>query len=322
MRVLIAEDDAVSRLVLRSAVERLGHECLAADDGLQAWEVFDGLEIDVLISDWLMPGLDGADLCRRVRAAERSTYTYFMLLTALDDRQHYLAGMQAGADDYLTKPLDREELQVRLLSAARVTTLHRELAEKNVELERLNSALFQNARTDTLTQLGNRLRLRGDLQVLQGRVERYGHTYCLALVDIDDFGAYNEHYGHVAGDEAIQAVARTITQHRRSGDGVYRYGGEEFLVILPEQTLETASMGMDRIRRAVERLAIPHAGKNPPGVLTMSVGIAMLHTGEEGTWDTVLRDADGALTRAKQSGRNRVAVAPHPQPQTVIVAAG
>ncbi len=131
MQVLIAEDDAVSRLVLQRALEKLGHACLVACDGTEAWELFQHTEVDVVISDWMMPGLDGIDLCRRVRASPRALYPYFVLLTALADREHLLAGLEAGADDYLTKPLDRAELQVRLTAAARVTSLYRQLNEQH-----------------------------------------------------------------------------------------------------------------------------------------------------------------------------------------------
>jgi len=124
----------VSRLLLRRTVEQLGHECLVAADGAEAWRLFQDAEVDVVISDWMMPGLDGIELCRRVRARPRATYPYFVLLTALGDRAHLLTGLQAGADDYLAKPLDREELRVRLQAAARVTALYRRLDEQRRRL--------------------------------------------------------------------------------------------------------------------------------------------------------------------------------------------
>src|ERR671939_2054569 len=128
MRVLIAEDSAIERLILEEAVEGLGHECVAAADGLQAWELFQRSGADVLISDWMMPGLDGPELCRRVRAHPGAPYTYVVLLTVLDDQEHTVAGMQAGADDYLRKPLEIQELEVRLIAASRITQLHREMS--------------------------------------------------------------------------------------------------------------------------------------------------------------------------------------------------
>jgi serine phosphatase RsbU (regulator of sigma subunit) len=135
MQVLIAEDDAASRLILQRALEKLGHTCLVARDGTEAWQLFQHTAVDVVISDWMMPGLDGIALCRLVRASPRALYSYFVLLTALGDREHLLAGLEAGADDYLTKPLDRAELQMRLTAAARVTSLYRRLDEQHRRLE-------------------------------------------------------------------------------------------------------------------------------------------------------------------------------------------
>jgi two-component system, cell cycle response regulator len=138
LRVLIAEDDAISRTILKKSVEKLGHNCLVAEDGEEAWELYKNTpEVDVVISDWMMPGIDGPELCRRVRAMDTGLYTFFVFLTALGDKVHLLEGMQAGADDYLVKPLDREQLQVRLIAASRVNSLHRRLSEQRKELERL-----------------------------------------------------------------------------------------------------------------------------------------------------------------------------------------
>jgi diguanylate cyclase (GGDEF)-like protein len=308
MKVLIAEDDAVSRLVLRRAIEQLGHEVLVATDGDDAWELYRQDEIDVIVSDWLMPGMDGLDLCRRVRACQRETYTYFMLLTSLEGKQHFLQGMQAGADDYLTKPLDRDELQVRLQVASRVTSLHHQLAEKTRELERANHALAESARRDPLTGLGNRLQLREDLYQLQRWLDRYGRGFGVALCDVDRFKRYNDRYGHIAGDEVLQAISKVVADTIRSGDMAYRYGGEEILVIMPEQSAETSVVAMERVREAVERLAIPHVANRPHGLVTISVGLVAIGQGERLPWEIVLNRADTALYRAKAEGRNRVAL--------------
>jgi two-component system, cell cycle response regulator len=308
LKILIAEDDAVSRMILRRSVEKLGHECLVAGDGEEALELYRKTpEVDLVISDWMMPGMDGLELCRLIRDEERDAYTYFIFLTALGDRDHLLMGLEAGADDYLSKPLDRDELQVRMISAFRVTQLHRRLAVQNEELGRLNRRLFDESREDPLTHLGNRLRLNEDLEVLQARTERYGHSYAVALCDVDRFKLYNDHYGHLAGDAVLQRVAEAIAYQRRSRDTAYRYGGEEFLVILPEQTLEAATAAADRLRTAVEELQIPHEGNEPPGIVTLSVGVAALSTGHPTNADELLKQADAALYRAKNAGRNRVA---------------
>jgi len=307
LRVLIAEDDAVSRLILGRAVEKFGHECLVAADGEEAWSLYgETPDLDVIISDWMMPGVDGLELCRRVRGDGRGTYTYFIFLTALGDKEHLLMGLEAGADDYLSKPLDRDELQVRLISASRVTELHRRLAAQNEELEKLNRRLFEQSREDPLTCLGNRLRLREDLEILQARAERYGHSYSVVLCDVDFFKSYNDRYGHIAGDEVLVKVAKEIAEGRRSGDTAYRYGGEEFLIVLPEQAREEAVAAAERLRRSIEALGIPHESKDPPGSVTISAGVATLGAGTPKSPDDLLREADAALYRAKEAGRNRV----------------
>ena len=310
MRVLIAEDDAVSRMILKRAVERLGHECTAASDGLEAWEAFVASpDVDVVISDWMMPGLDGPALCEKIRGYEgkRDGYPFFIFLTALGDKDHLLEGMQAGADDYLSKPLDREELGARLLAATRVTGLHRQLNSQKRELERLNFELFKQARRDPLTKLGNRLRLREDLETLRARVERYGHSYSALLCDVDYFKLYNDTYGHLKGDDVLQKVSGVVLENFRTGDSSYRYGGEEFLAILPEQDRESATIAAERLRSAVEEMAIPHEG-SPYGVVTVSCGLAELYSGEDKTVDELLKEADTALYQAKEKGKNNVAV--------------
>lgn len=307
MRVLLAEDDAVSLLTLRRCVEKLGHECLATENGEEAWQTYkENPDVDVIISDWMMPGVDGLELCRRVREDERDGYTYFIFLTALGDREHLLMGFEAGADDYLSKPLDREELQVRMISAGRLTQLHQQLAEQRLELEKLNAQLTDQARTDALTGLGNRLRMQEDLEVLRARSERYDQTYCAILLDIDLFKSYNDSEGHLAGDEVLRRVAGAIEGHCRSGDTAYRYGGEEFLIILPEQDLESGTEIAERLRRTVESLQIAHEAKDPPGVITISLGTSVMEPGMKKTPETLTREADEALYEAKESGRNCV----------------
>ncbi len=280
-----------------------------AEDGEKAWELYQNTkEVDVVISDWMMPGIDGPELCRRIRETESDSYTFFIFLTALGDKEHLLEGMQAGADDYLAKPLDREQLQVRLVAASRVNLLHRRLDEKKAELEKLNGELSALARLDPLTRLGNRLRLQEDFRTRDAQSERYGRGYCaMLLCDIDFFKPYNDTYGHLAGDEVLKKTAEAISGNLRAGDTAYRYGGEEFLIILPEQTLEDAATSAERLRRGVEDLAIPHEGKKPPGVVTVSVGVAALAPGDEKSSEELLKEADDALYAAKKSGRNRIA---------------
>ena len=150
-----------------------------------------------------------------------------------------------------------------------------------------------------------------DLELLDARVKRYGHRYCMALLDVDQFKSYNDTYGHQAGDQALQVVASQLKYHGRGGDAIYRYGGEEFLCILPEQSLDTGTRAIERVRSGLEGLALAHVG-NPHGVLTVSAGLAMLDPDHIRRATEVLKEADDALYRAKRLGRNRVELALSP----------
>jgi diguanylate cyclase (GGDEF)-like protein len=307
MRILIAEDHNATRLILEAAVRSLGHDCVSASDGEEAWQLFQNVDVDAVISDRMMPGMDGLELCRRIRANGRTTYTYFVFVTGFDEKTEVIHGMEAGADDYLIKPLDVDELKMRLLVAARVTSIHRELSRQSAELERLNHQLFEQSRADPLTKLGNRLKLREDLEVIRVRLQRYGHTYCAVMCDIDGFKAYNDSNGHLAGDDVLCAVARILISTSRGGDQAYRYGGEEFLILLPEQSVDSGLAAAERYRRAVEKLAIPHVTSSVKRVVTVSAGVAALSQLETKSVEAWLNEADAALYRAKQLGRNCVA---------------
>jgi diguanylate cyclase (GGDEF)-like protein len=290
MHVLIADDDASTRLLVKTAVERLGHACVVAEDGSEAWQRYQDELPEVVITDWQMPGMDGTALAKAIRGHTGSTYAYVLVLTGAADEDAARATMEAGADDLLLKPLDFAQLERKLIAAGRVTALHRRLHDQ--------------ARHDALTGLSNRLRLAEDLELLCGRVERYGHTYCVALFDIDDFKGYNDTAGHMAGDSVLRSVAHVLQQQIRSGDAIYRYGGEEFLVLLPEQTIESAGLAAERLRAGVEALALPHPSG---GAVTVSAGVAGT-TGGGCRPDELFRLADEALYRAKTGGRNRVEV--------------
>lgn len=305
MNVLVADDDPTSRLIAQTALRSLGHECHTVSDGVQAWDAFRSRRPDVVISDWMMPGLTGLQLCRNIRDYALDSYTYIIMVTSQGGHEEILEGMSAGADDYLIKPLDYDDLQARLIAAARVTSLHLQLAAQRTELEGLNEELADIARRDPLTGLRNRRALEEDLDLLEARVTRYGHRYCMALIDVDLFKSYNDTYGHQAGDRILQTVAVQLEDHARGGDAIYRYGGEEFLCIFPEQSLATGTLAVQRMRTGLEQLGLPHAD-NPRGVLTISAGMAMLDPGHTRSAGEVLKDADEALYRAKQSGRNRV----------------
>jgi PleD family two-component response regulator len=179
--------------------------------------LFDPGSRTAVISDWMMPGMTGLELCRAVRSELPGPYTYFIMITSQGAADEVFEGMSAGVDDYLVKPLNTDDLEGRLIAAQRVTSLHRELAQQRTTLEDVNHELTDIARRDPLTGLGNRRALDEDLALLEARVSRYGHQYCMALVDVDHFKSFNDTYGHQAGDEILQAVASELTREARRG---------------------------------------------------------------------------------------------------------
>jgi two-component system chemotaxis response regulator CheY len=311
MRVLIADDDATSRLVLKAMATKLGHECLVATDGSRAWELLRSEVVDVLLTDWMMPGVDGPDLCRRVRQRSDDRYIYVVLITAFGNHDQVLEGMGAGADDYLVKPVDPFTVQTRLVAAERVTALHRQLVEVRAQLELANAALTERSLTDSLTGLGNRRRMEEDLEGAHARALRLRRPFGVALFDIDHFKFYNDHYGHPAGDEILRRVAKCFDGQIRTDESIYRYGGEEFLLLLQECTAEGAVVAAERIRTAVATLSIPHESRpTSPRLLTISGGVSCWVPGSTASVADLIEQADEALFEAKSSGRNQVHLSP------------
>jgi diguanylate cyclase (GGDEF)-like protein len=305
VNVVVVDDDPLVRLVLAKAVTGLGHVSMPAETGLAALELVENKPVDVVVSDWMMPGMTGLELCQRIRARDAIEYVYFVLVTALDDTEHALTGFAAGVDDCLVKPVRPFDLQTRLMVAERVTDLHRRLAERQRGLERTNVEMAATARMEPLTGLGNRLKMAEDLDIFRSRRDRYHEPFGVALFDIDHFKSLNDTAGHLAGDQALRQVASVIRRELREADMAYRYGGEELLVVLPAGVRRVAAAA-ERIRKAVEHAAIPHPGRpGPETVVTLSVGVAAA----EGDAETFLRAADSALYKAKSEGRNRMAVA-------------
>jgi diguanylate cyclase (GGDEF)-like protein len=297
VRVLIADDEPTSRLLLKAMVSKLGHECLVAEDGSQAWELLSRGGIDVLLTDWMMPGVDGPALCRRVREELIDAYVYIVLTTGLENPEHVLEGMGAGADDYLTKPVDSFSVRTRLVAAERVTHLHGRLALTQAELANANVELLERSLTDPLTGLGNRRRMEQDLERTHARALRANRSYGIALMDIDHFKHFNDHYGHVAGDVALRDVAAAMELVTRAGECVYRYGGEEFLLLVPDchgaNVIVTAT---ERIRQAVVDLGIPHGARpSEPPLVTLSGGVSTWSVRSNVTAADVVGEADKAL---------------------------
>ena len=294
LNVLVVDDHAAFRDALKELIEGFGHQCRVAYDGQEAWEMLQKEPADVVLSDWQMPRMNGVELCRRIRLADgEDRYTYFVVLTGMTDKTRFLRAMEAGADGCYAKGCDPNEVRAHLLSAGRLVGLHRRA--------------YQAARTDALTQSANRLRLDEDLGAVWSHTKRYRRSCSLAIADIDGFKNYNDHFGHVAGDDALRRIARAMRDEVREADTVYRYGGEEFLLLLPEQPLAPARLAMDRVREVIEKLAIPDASAR--GVVTVSVGVAELDLATDTDPASWVARADAALYRAKALGRNRTEVA-------------
>ena len=259
MKVLAVDDDRVCRTALQAMTTSLGHECVVASNGREAWQLLRAGGVDVLISDRNMPDIDGMQLVVLLRA-EAASYVYAILATGLDDPLQVQEGMLAGADDYLAKPIRFEDLRHRLIAAERVTALHR-------GLERLNMELRAVARKDHLTELGNRRSLHEDLDVLSVRVSHHGHRYALARYDLDHFADFNDRYGQAAGDRALRTVAGILAATcQAGGDTAYRYAADQFVTIHTEVGTDGAVTVAGRVRAGLTAAAIVHAGEPPPGV--------------------------------------------------------
>ena len=301
MRVLIAEDDPISRHLLKATLTKWGYEVLAAEDGQQAWEMFQQPGApNLAVLDWMMPGIDGLEVCRRVRAAGRDQYVYILLLTAKGTRENVVEGMEAGADDYVVKPFDAEELKVRLRAARRILDLEARLLDSQRQL-------LVQATHDGLTGLLNRMAIMESLRRELERSRREGRGLCVAVVDMDKFKAINDTYGHNAGDVVLVEVARRMQTHVRPYDFVGRYGGDEFLIVLSGCGLDEGKGLVERICQAVSADAVDVDGV-AVGV-TISVGLAALDPVEQVDAELAIQRADKVMYQAKSAGRNQLAAA-------------
>jgi len=301
MRVLIADDDPVSCRLLDHLLRKWDYEVIAARNGVDAWEV---LQADhaprIALLDWMMPGLDGLEICRRVRARSAQPYVYIMLLTANDKVGNLVEGLESGADDYLTKPFHPRELRARLRVGLRMLDLESGLVEARENLR------FK-ASHDALTSIWNRGAIIELLERELSRARRDGSSVGVLLADIDHFKRVNDTRGHLVGDEVLGAVTGRLKGEVRSYDSVGRYGGEEFLILLPGCDNPKLTAKAEQLVKIVERSSIETSAGPVP--VTISIGGIASGDCPHAELKSLLRAADTALYRAKISGRNRSEIA-------------
>lgn len=292
MKILIADDDTTSRLLLGATLKKLGHEVTAVENGRQALEAWRQEQHTLLISDWMMPELDGLELCRLIRDEPALQYTYIVLLTSLAGKGRYLDGMGAGADDFINKPYDEDSLAARLHVAERILALH----------EKLRVA----ATHDRLTGLWNRAAILDHLE--QALRNPNGNAPPgIILADLDRFKAINDSHGHAAGDSVLQEAARRMQACLGDGERVGRYGGEEFLIVAADADAARTRALAESIRAAIGDTPV-HAAAEPL-MLTLSLGAALAQPEGDEDLSALIASADDALYRAKRGGRNRVVMA-------------
>ena len=299
--ILVAEDDAISRILLERTLQRAGYAVISVENGAQA--IAELVKQDaprLALLDWIMPEVDGVEVCREMRRRKEKAYTYLMLLSSRESKEDIVAGLESGADDYLTKPFNVDELKARLRTGHRILELEDHLVEAR------ESMRFQ-ATHDLLTSLWNRgviveLMMH---EIMRSRRER--SCTAVMMCDIDNFKNVNDQYGHAIGDEVLREVARRLHHSVRSYDMVGRYGGEEFLVALNKCNPESAVSRAENLREKIAGRPIQTANK--PVSVTISIGLALSTEFTECTVEEIMHHADMALCAAKAAGRNCVRVA-------------
>jgi len=301
MRILIADDEAMSRRLLQKTLERAGYEVLAVENGRQAADqlcVTNGPKLALL--DWVMPELDGPGVCREVRKRKEQSYVYMVLLTSKEAKEDVVAGLGSGADDYLTKPFDAEELKARLRTGLRILDLENRLVEAREEMR------FK-AMHDSLTSLWNRGMILELLGRELSRSRREHVSTAILLCDLDHFKNVNDTFGHLAGDEVLRETARRLLSSVRSYDFVGRYGGEEFLVVLNNCDPAFGFVRAEQIRKTIAQCPVQTSNGVVP--VSMSLGVLLSHEWGLRSVEELLQEADLALYAAKAAGRNCVKVA-------------
>ena len=300
-RVLLTDDEPVQRMLIGRMLSRAGYEVVMAEDGQQALQMMQQGEFCLLITDWEMPNLDGIGLCRAARSINLPHYTYTILLTSRDASEHVVMGLQAGADDYLTKPIIEPELLARLNTGKRLVEMERSLRQALEENRRLSII-------DALTGVYNRRYLMEQLVKEVERSARYHHPLSLMLCDVDHFKRINDTYGHQCGDETLVQFSQSLRNCLRETDWISRYGGEEFVIVLPETNLSAAAQVAERCRAALAKEPLKIGNQLLP--VTASFGVSGWQEGVPvgAEVSKLIALADTGVYASKQNGRNRVTV--------------
>ncbi len=300
MKVLAVEDDTLTLRMLEKYLSDWGYDVVTAKDGMEAWEVFQKGDINLVVTDWSMPRMNGLELIEKIRAEKSAEYSFIILLTGKSEKEEIVEGISKGADDYITKPFDKGELSVRVRAGQRILDLQQKLMEANKKLEKM-------AVTDPLTGLYNRWAM---VQRLRKEIDpemTYEMPTAFIMADIDHFKKVNDTYGHDAGDEVLKEVANRLKEAYRNYDIICRMGGEEFLVVAPDVPLDHAAMVAERARRLIEEKPFTLPGGED---IRMTCSFGVCHTVLFGKWkvDEFLKTADQALYKSKENGRNQVTV--------------
>lgn len=308
MKILIVDDERTSLMVLQRHLEKWDNEVVTASSGAEALELLrSDADIDLLITDWIMPEMDGLEVCHRARQMNRDGFLPIMMLTALSDTQDLIQALNAGADAFLSKPVNSMELKAEIRVMKRVLDLERRLEAQIQELQEARAKIEAMAETDELTGLPNRRCLIRRLDDEIKRAERYGQPLSILILDIDHFKSVNDSHGHQAGDAVLVEAANLLSSMSRETDFIGRYGGEEFLAVLGQTGLEGSRLMAERIREAMADHTF-NLGNGKTISKTFSVGAATWHHGED-TDDRIIARADAALYEAKEGGRNRIVLA-------------
>jgi len=300
MKILIAEDDLVSSRILQKNIENWGYKAVLARSGQAAWEALQDEELRLSILDWMMPGMDGVEVCRKIRHRKKYKYTYIILLSAKDRKQDIIAGLSSGADDYMTKPVNFLELRARLQTGKRIIDLEDKLLLIQTQLKDIASR-------DSLTKIWNRSEISKFLSEELERGLREKKPTGVVLLDLDHFKKINDFYGHAIGDQALLQVVSRLKRKVRKSDKIGRYGGDEIIIILPNCGLDEIKKVGERLRLAVGKIGIKTDLDTVP--VTVSAGCATSELPGTASADKLIKVADSALLKAKGQGRNCVVVA-------------